>query len=459
MSTYNARRLLPVIASPLCSIHQPVREVPTPVATMMEESEYHDEGALLDEALFHFDNEQEEAAAMDHLNDTEPCTPPYNGFADPSASAAAPAPGQRLHFGSANAWEQSSPPDLSYSPSPGPTSAFQYRQHPASSQRFETDPQQQHFQQYPTATDLGQEDDRQVYQRHRHRSPAQYSPHLTSDLEQDPLDQYPGSSSQRGYQRARSRTHRLKHDARRKTSDVAQSASGYSSQEEGRRQHLRSNSHRQDYAQPGTEYHREAQQVDTRGNGSRASHDGHQQEVLPSSQHGDNRARGASASDDQEYVVIPEEDVLEMMYNGDEESRVTAERLRAQVVQAAIQNGKVLLMVTKATGQWWTGNEMRKRRKAVANSVYNTAGQVLSGAGHVIMTSTPLGGIYDSMSTNISRFRAAPLSYTLQGLRLGIGGRTQCQPDPPSQPEVSSDDVLINVDENEDGFIDMFSEE
>ncbi|PSR77018.1 hypothetical protein BD289DRAFT_161340 [Coniella lustricola] len=425
---------------------------------MMEESAYHDEGAL-DETLFHFDNEQEEAAAMDHLNAMEPQTPPrYSGFADPSASAAAvavptgPPLGQRLHPGPANAWDQSSPPDLSYSPSPGPTSAFQYRQRQVSAPRSEHDlhdhhdhhdQHAQHAQHRTPAASAGlHEDGRQAYRPPQHRSQARYSPDLIADLDPDPLDQYPGL--QRTPHRAPSRTHRPKSGARRKTSDVVtQRAEQWGLQ---------------DGAQAGVEQHRDSTQDATRDGGSRARLDEYPQGTSAASQRsGKGGGKSASTADDQEYVVIPEEEVLEMMYNGDEESRVTAERLRAQVVQAAVQNGKVLLMVTKATGQWWTGNEMRQRRRAVASSVYNTAGQVLSGAGHVIMTSTPLGGFYDSMSTNLSLFRAAPLSYTLQGLRVGIGGRTQCDPSPPPQPEV--EDMLINVAEDEDGFVDMFSEE
>lgn len=110
---------------------------------MMEGQDYMED----EEAVFHFDDEDDEIAAMNTLADEdlienlEPLTPV--GSADPTAPVAAPG-SRRPHstnFSSAKAWQYaehtSPPPSLSHSPSPRaiPTNHYRPENHRRSSRR------------------------------------------------------------------------------------------------------------------------------------------------------------------------------------------------------------------------------------------------------------------------------------------------------------------------------------
>ncbi|KAF3761866.1 hypothetical protein M406DRAFT_74795 [Cryphonectria parasitica EP155] len=438
---------------------------------MMEASDYLDDDAL-DDGFFRFDNEHEEAAAMDHLNDMEPMTPPY-GVAGPSATAAAAQTGAasgRLHLSSAQVWqapEQSSPPALSYSPSPGAPSAFQYRQ--------QIPPQRQEHagherKRYPSPPFRAQQS-HQLSRESLEQAAAHHANHMTSRISELDLRRQYQDPPQRDEERSHHRSRRQKKGMRHEHHDYDQPLGAHpnrrrSSYDDGDESpqdlqpDLRDGCRDSRLTRP-----RAMDQADDDRNHSRPSYDTSLQATQSlASAHGlEEPELVAPSAEEKDYVVIPEEEVLEMEYNGDEESRVTAEKLRAQVVQAAIHNGKVVLMVTKATGQWWTSSEMRQRRRAAARMVYNAAGQVLSGAGHVIMTSTPLGGFCNSVSTNVTRFKAAPFSYAMTGLGLRKSDdATPHEQQPEPKPIVADEDAFIDDFEDGDGFLDMqdmFTEE
>ncbi|ROW06653.1 hypothetical protein VPNG_06765 [Cytospora leucostoma] len=271
---------------------------------MMEGQDYMED----DEPVFHFDDEEDEIAAMntvadeDLIENLEPMTPV--GSVDPgtAATAAAAGPGSRRphshNFSSAHAWQRpepaSPPPSLSHSPSP-------------------------------------------------HATPANLNHH--EDLQQ--LDPY-------------TLQHQHQHQA---------------------------------YETPPNS--------------------------LPS-RHQDGRITDADSvaiNEVGDYVEIPAED-YEQMFNGNEADRITAQKFQSEVIRAFQQNGRVVFMVGQATAQWWLSPEMQKRRRAAGRRMLDIGGAVASGAGNVIMNSTPVGGVVKSVSSNVSAFRASPLRYTMQGLGI-----------------------------------------
>lgn len=165
--------------------------------------------------------------------------------------------------------------------------------------------------------------------------------------------------------------------------------------------------------------------------------------------------------------LVPTDEMLEVMYNGDEESRVTAQKVGAQMLHACQQNGKVVVMMGQATAQWWMSPEMAKRRRAAGRKVYDASSQVASGAGNVIWTSTPVGRICTSLSTNVSAFKAAPFSYTWGFVRRKDPGAAPAPaPDtnartsgekltggkrPASEPAIANEDDGFGSDFDEDG--------
>lgn len=159
---------------------------------MMEGQDYLED----EEAVFHFDDEDDEIAAMNTLADEdlmenmEPLTP--IGSADPSAPAtvAASRRPHSNHFSSAQAWQHpdhaSPPPSLSHSPSPRPTPATQYRpQHHHRSSRRSRQAQLSH-----------QGSDQSLGQRAHRPQPAQSHHH--EDLQQ--LDPYTLQHQQHTYE-------------------------------------------------------------------------------------------------------------------------------------------------------------------------------------------------------------------------------------------------------------------
>lgn len=125
-----------------------------------------------------------------------------------------------------------------------------------------------------------------------------------------------------------------------------------------------------------------------------------------------------ATGDDHDYYVIGPARDGESTFNGDEASLVTAKKLREQAFNAALENGKVVYMAGQATTQWWLSPSMAKRRRAVSKAVIDASVSAFSGAGSVIMTSTPVGRVYQSVSTNVNEFRAAPGRYALEGLGI-----------------------------------------
>lgn len=319
---------------------------------MMEASDYLDD----EEALFAFDNEQDEAAAMDQMHlhediDHGPLTP--YGSADASASVAVQAPvagSGRLHLSSAIAWQNpahSSPPALSHSPSPRAPPTFHHRQQDSRVQsRYTSRRNSSHYQQ------------------------DQYDPQASRhNLGQIAYPTIDATTARREVQ---------------KTPSYDQYA---------RSQSYESSPLNAPAAQP---------------------HDLEEPDLL----HLDTSFNPNPRSDqEQEYVMIPAEEV-EAMFNGNEESRITAQKFKDQVVNATVQNGKVVYMVGQATVEWWMSSDMQKRRKAAGRKILDVGGAVVSGAGSVIMSSTPLGRVCDSVSTNVTAFKAAPFSYTMQGLGI-----------------------------------------
>lgn len=386
----------------------------------MEESDYLE----YEEPLFTFDNEQDEAAAMDQMHledddiDHEPLTP--YGSADASASAVvqtSAAGSGRLHLSSATAWQNPvspSPPALSHSPSPRTPATFQYRQQdPRIQSRYVSRRNSiQHQQDQPVAQTPRQNLGQPAY------------PPLDASIRRREVQQ---ASNYNKYERPPS-----------------QEASP----------HYAPSPRPRDLEEPDLI-------------------------TLNPTQNPDH---------DQEYVMIPAEEV-EAMFNGNEESRITAQKFKEQVVNATMQNGKVVYMVGQATVEWWLSPEMQKRRRAAGRKLLDVGGAVVSGAGSVIMSSTPLGRVCDSVSTNVTAFRAAPLSYTMQGLGIvkrtpgaaaatlppattsdrGLGSDLMASPGGKHmnfEPAIADDDALGEDWEDEDEFggamgmgMDMFDED
>lgn len=382
-----------------------------PSSKMMEESDYLE----YEEPLFTFDNELDEAAAMDqmHLDDDdidhEPLTPYGSaGASTPGPVQASAAGSGRLHLSSATAWQDpahSSPPALSHSPSPRTPTTFQYRQQDG-------------------------------------RVPSRYTSRRNSSQ----------------YQHDRP-------DLQASRQDLGQIA----------------------YPPIDTSVRRrELQQVAIYDKYDRPqSHEASPHHAPPAGPHDleepDLISLNPSTSStlepnphpgpEQEYVMIPAEEV-EAMFNGNEESRITAQKFKDQVVNATVQNGKVVYMVGQATVEWWMSPDMQKRRRAAGRKLLDVGGAVVSGAGSVIMSSTPFGRVCDSVSTNITAFKAAPFSYTMQG--LGIMKKTPGATLPPAttfddrlendgftstsgkhtsfEPAIADEDALVEDWEDEDDF-------
>lgn len=171
--------------------------------------------------------------------------------------------------------------------------------------------------------------------------------------------------------------------------------------------------------------------------------------------------------------MIPAEEV-EMMFNGNEESRITAQKFKDQVINATLQNGKVVYMVGQATVEWWMSPDMQKRRRAAGRKLLDVSGAVVTGAGSAIMSNTPLGRVCDSVSTNVNAFRAAPFSYTMQGLGImkksagamtvvssaGMNGHNSqddyiASPDnkhPGIEPTIADEDAFVDEWEDDEGM-------
>lgn len=111
-------------------------------------------------------------------------------------------------------------------------------------------------------------------------------------------------------------------------------------------------------------------------------------------------------------------DGVQVMFNGNEADRVTAQKFQSEVLKTIKQNGKVVYMVGQATAQWWLSSEMQKRRRAAGRRMLDIGGAVASSAGNVIMNNTPIGGVVTTVSDNVTAFRAAPFRYTMQGLGI-----------------------------------------
>lgn len=149
--------------------------------TMMEGQDYMD-----DEAVFHFDDEDDEIAAMNTLADDdlienlEPLTPV--GSVGPTAPATTP--GSRkphsTNFSSAQAWQHldhaSPPPPLSHSPSPRAIPATQYR--PQSHHRSSRRSRKNQLSRQGSDQSLGQRAHRpQPSQSHHHEDLRQLDPY------------------------------------------------------------------------------------------------------------------------------------------------------------------------------------------------------------------------------------------------------------------------------------------
>ncbi|KUI55707.1 hypothetical protein VP1G_03047 [Cytospora mali] len=302
---------------------------------MMEGHDYLED----EEPVFHFDDEEDEIAAMNTLADEdlienlEPLTPV--GSADPTAPATA-AGSRRPHstnFSSAQAWQHpdfaSPPPSLSHSPSPRVTPATQYR------------PQQ-------------------------HRRP-----------------------SRRSWQAQLSR--------------------------QGSDQSLGQRAHRPNSIQ--SHHHEDLQQLDPHTLQHQQHAYGTPPDSLPSRHQDVHVTDPGTMNEVGDFVEIPAED-YEQMFNGNEADRITAQKFQSEVIRAFQQNGRVVFMVGQATAQWWLSPEMQKRRRAAGRRMLDIGGAVASGAGNVIMNSTPVGGVVRSVSSNVSAFRASPFRYTMQGLGI-----------------------------------------
>lgn len=390
-----------------------------------------DRELLDDEPFFRFDNDDEEAAVMDQILDggdidVDPITP--YGSAGPSAPSAAAHGGDgagRLHLSSAQIWQNpdhppdnASPPPLTYSPSPRTTSSFKHRHqdtHRQQRQRFSSshNNSQHQLSRHDTAQELDQ-------------IPGDLSSPISNlNLNQQFLDQ----------QRHEDGAHRHRRSREKETGNVpARSRHGHEEHLEGRvsRQHpshvatsrLVGSASRQDHEDPELAAPHDLDQYNHRMLHQQSALTGEPQQDVRSASlidHDEPDLQVVEPQDCQEYELIPADEVHEMMYNGDEESRITAQKLKDQIVHAVTQNGKVCYMVLQATAQWWRSPEMSRRKRAAGRKVYDVSSQVVSGAGHVILTSTPVGRICDSVSANVTAFKAAPFTYAMQGLGVMKG--------------------------------------
>lgn len=375
---------------------------------MMEESDYlgYDE-----EPLFAFDNELDEAATMDQVHlldddvDHEPLTP-YG-----SAGASAPGPVQapragdgRLHLSSATAWQDpaahSSPPALSHSPSPRAPAPFQYRQQ-----------------------------DSRVPSRYTSRRNSTHHQHDRPDLQ--------ASRQNLG-------------QAAYPPIDVS-----------ARRRELQQVAYHDKYERP--QPHEASPPPASPGGPHNLEEEPDLINLNPSTSTTLNPIPIPNPGPEQEYVMIPAEEV-EAMFNGNEESRITAQKFKDQVVNATVQNGKVVYMVGQATVEWWMSSDMQKRRRAAGRKMLDVGGAVVSGAGSLIMTSTPLGRVCDSVSTNVTAFKAAPFSYTMKGLGVmkKTSGATLANEGIAStggkhtsfEPAIADEDALVEDWEDDDDDFD-----
>lgn len=381
---------------------------------MMEESDYLE----YEEPLFTFDNEQDEAAAMDQMQfhddiDHEPVTPYGSAGASVAGPAQPSAAGPSRHqMSSATAWQNptpahSSPPALSHSPSPRTPATFQYRQQdPRVSSRYTSRRNSTHYQ--------------------HDRPDLQASRQNLGQAAYPPMDA----------------------SIRRRE---AQQAANYDKFER-----------------------RQSYEASPRHAPSRGHYDLEEPDLItlnPSTTHDPNPNLDSKPDHEQEYVMIPAEEV-EAMFNGNEESRITAQKFKDQVINATMQNGKVVYMVGQATVEWWMSPDMQKRRRAAGRRLLDVGGAVVTGAGSVIMSSTPLGRVCDSVSTGVTAFKAAPFSYTMQSLGIvksnpgatlppaatfdrGLGNNQVASPGAKHtslEPAIADQDAIIDDWEEEDDF-------
>lgn len=164
----------------------------------------------------------------------------------------------------------------------------------------------------------------------------------------------------------------------------------------------------------------------------------------------------AKSDHEQEYVMITAQD-LTAMFNGDEESRITAQKLKEQIIHATMQNGKVVYMVGQATVEWWRSPDMQKRRRAAGRKLLDVGGAVVTGAGSAIMTSTPLGRVCGSVSNGVTAFKASPLTYTMQSLGIkksNTGANVSPSPthDSSFEPAIADEDAIVEDWEDDDDF-------
>lgn len=392
-----------------------------------------------DEPLFRFDNDEDTAAMMDHMLATgdmdrdieaDPVTP--YGSAGPSASPAAASTGSasgKLHLSSAKIWQNpdpnpetaSSPPPLTYSPSPRTPSSFKHRHQDSSSrpqrQRFSSrrNSTQHQYQQSSSRQDSAQGPEHNVNGPPSPAADLTFEQYYEQQIPDDRAHPPRRSHGKDQGKAARKVQNKPKH--------------GYEEQVDGRSslQHPSCVAHPRHVGSASRQGHVDSDpatshglhQVDQYMRLQQPPYGAEPQQDGPSTNLMDREEpdmQFVEPADCQEYELIPADEVHEMMYNGDEESRITAQKLKEQVVNAVTENGKVCYMVLQATAQWWRSPEMAKRKRAAGRKVYDVSSQVVSGAGHVILTSTPVGRICESVSANVNAFRAAPFTYTMQGL-------------------------------------------
>lgn len=426
---------------------------------------------------------------MDRDIEADPVTP--YGSAGPSASAAAAPTGSasgKLHLSSAQIWQNpdpnpetaSSPPPLTYSPSPRTPSSFKHRHQDSSSR-----PQRQRHSSRRNST-------QHQYQHSSSRQESAQGPDHNVNGPPSPVssltfEQYYEQQQIQGNRAPRARRSHGKEHGKDARTVPNRPKHGYEEQVDGRtsRQHP-------SYVVPPR--HVDSAPRQGHGGSERAtSHDLHQidqqmrlqqpsYEAEPQQHDRSTNLMDLEEPDMQfvepadchEYELIPADEVHEMMYNGDEESRITAQKLKDQVVNAVTENGKVCYMVLQATAQWWRSPEMAKRKRAAGRKVYDVSSQVVSGAGHVILTSTPVGRICETVSANVNAFRAAPFTYAMQGLgvmkkdsgaisplpSVGANGPRQLGEQSETGPAIADDDGFgSEFDEDASMGLGMFDDE
>lgn len=439
-------------------------------------------GYLEDEpvdGVFSFENEEQKTAIMNHMNNLpqeprkpgdafmEPMTP--YGSADPSAPAAAartgPASG-RAHLSSTPAWlapEQSSPPGLTYSPSPQTPSALQGRQH-ANSRTQE---------QYPARQERHRHGSSRVSAQYLHQLPHQEAGQVDHHFNQlgdqisdlDLHDRF--SHQQQPDQHASRRSRRRERGVRRSSNSVDEHFDDRARRprrsNEKDPQHLRPE-FPNGYEEPDFANPQQSDQLDERQNSLHPGYDGQRHVTeAPESRLEDAEIvdrfdeqaapNEPTAADDPAvlevpgYVVVISDEELVTLFNGDEESRVTLEKMKEQMKRVVQENGTVVWMASKGTYQWWFSPEMQKRRRAVGRSVANVTGQALSITGRAIMDNTPVGGICDKVSTSVTAFKSAPL--TFMGLRRSNEPSSEPEPVIPDG-DFDSDDCAADEDDVEE---------